>query len=427
MSNISEYLSSTRPQTASTYVAHKKLMAVNLDQDRKRMTKYAAFKKLLISWGEKVQQKNVATKFQNNKYLLQAILFSAAVLIEVFNAPIARASEPRPIIMADFVGDLQRALEKSARDAMNSGGASRVEQPPAKQPVPSSQNPEQTTSTPAQAREIRQAMRPSSANGGQETRTASGALLHIVACGGMYQGVAVAPPKSLDLKTSTPSNTYREADATGGIFPFVREAIEFFQSTCAQNPGREVRPPAHVWLSHSQTPAGGIDYGNPDRFVIVNMLSAPWSVRNGPADLANKEEAQRRQQVAAQEKQAQISAQRAQEKVQLAAFLRRHNAVEIPKMGILRSNPFSLEGKTIAIKVDFHRMTSPTVGSFEVLTHSLSDQGGQIIVSDIPRGTFLQPIRAFLAARVVGLNREGVPHLKYVGVAICSSPNAWCN
>jgi len=374
-----------------------------------------------------VQKKNVATHFENDKHLLLVILVSAAVFIGVFIASTARASESRPIIVADLFGDLQQKLEKSARDAINSGGTRREENP-AHQPAPSSKQSEQTTPTSTQARkDINQATRSSSAKGGQETRTASGALLHIVACGGMYQGVAVAPPKSLDLKTSTPSNTYRDADATGGIFPFVREAIEFFQSTCPQNPGREVRPPARVWLSHSQTPAGDIDIGNTDRFVIVNTMSTPWSVRNGPADFANKEEAQRRQQIAAQEKQAQISAQRAQEKAQLAAFLRQHNAVEIPKMGILRSNPFSLEGKTIAIKVDFHQMTSPTVGSFEVLTHSLSDQGGQIVVSDIPRGAFLQPIRAFLAARVVGLNREGIPHLKYVGVAICSNANTWCN
>lgn len=37
MSKMSGHLSSTRPQTASVYVAHKKLMAANLDQDRKRV------------------------------------------------------------------------------------------------------------------------------------------------------------------------------------------------------------------------------------------------------------------------------------------------------------------------------------------------------------------------------------------------------
>ena len=76
-------------------------------------------------------------------------------------------------------------------------------------------------------------------------------------------------------------------------------------------------------------------------------------------------------------------------------------------MGILRSNPFSLQGKTVAIPVDFYLMISPTVGRFEVLIYSLEDQGGQIVVSDIPKGTFLQPTRAFLAAKVVGLNQGG--------------------
>lgn len=95
-----------------------------------------------------MQKKNVATKFENHKHLLLAILVSAAVMIGIFNASIARASEPRPIIVADLVGDLQRALEKSARDAVNnSGGTRRVEQPVANQPAPSNQQSEKTTST----------------------------------------------------------------------------------------------------------------------------------------------------------------------------------------------------------------------------------------------------------------------------------------
>lgn len=260
----------------------------------------------------------------------------------------------------------------------------------------------------------------------QEIRTESGALFRIVACGGMYQGVAGIPPKSLDLRTSTPSNTYSDAEAIGGIFPFVREAIEFFHRACPQTPGYAVRPPALVWLSLGLTPAGDIDIGDTTRFVRVNTMSSPWSVRNGPADFAKNEDEKRRRQEAAQEKQAQVAAQREQDNAKRAAFLRRYGAVEIQKMGILRSNPFSLEGRTIAIPVNFYRMTSPTVGRFEVLTYSLEDQGGQVVVSDIPKGTFLQPTRAFLAAKVMGLSQGGEPHLKYVGAAICPSPNASC-
>lgn len=269
---------------------------------------------------------------------------------------------------------------------------------------------------------------------GQETRTASGALFRVDDCGGMYQGVLGVPPKSLDLRTSTQSKNYSDAEATGGIFPIVREAIAFFLSVCKQRPGYRVDPPRHIFLFlDGLPPPGGIGKAITEGTQLVKVTWAggdSWFVLNGPADLIKKVDAQKRNQEAAQQKQAQATAQRDQRDAKLAAFLRQHGAVEIPLTGILQSNPFSLEGKTIAITVDFESMNSPTVGMFTVLAHSLRDWAGTAVVSDIPKGTFLQPTRAFLAAKVVGLipvqGLGTAPHLKYVGVVICSNPNTSC-
>lgn len=103
----------------------------------------------------------------------------------------------------------------------------------------------------------------------------------------------------------------------------------------------------------------------------------------------------------------------------------------VPRTDILWSNPFSLEGKTIAIPVNFYQMTAPTVGRFELLTRGISERGGQVVVSDIPKGTFAEPTRAYLAAKVIGLtpaqgNQGGDPHLKFVGVVICSNKGGPC-
>ena len=266
----------------------------------------------------------------------------------------------------------------------------------------------------------------------QEIRTTSGTAFRIVDCSGQYTGIAGVPPSSFDLRTSTPSNTYRRDEATGGIFPIIQEAIEFFKNGCPQHQGK-YEPPI-IWLFDKELPDprnifAAIQASN--HYVRIATSKMSWSVTNGPADFAKKEDEQRKIREAEQEQKKQAAAQRTQENLKRSAFLNQYGAVEIPKMSILRSNPFSLEGKTIAIPVNFYQMTSPTVGIFEVLTYSMEDRGGQIVVSNIPKGTFLQPTQAFLAAKVVGLtpdqgNKGGAPHLTYVGAAICSNPNASC-
>lgn len=271
---------------------------------------------------------------------------------------------------------------------------------------------------------------------GRETRTSDGAILRIVNCGGPYQGVAVFTPESFDLERSTPSNKYRDADATDGIFPLAREALDFYWSVCTPQPGYAIRPPDHIWFFADQFPPEnfGVAVSNYTRYIKIKVRgdniklswkTTSWDVTNGLADLATKSEANRRKQEAERAKQAQIAAQREQSNARREAFLNQYGAIQIPKMVVLRSNPFSLEGKIIAIPVTFLQMHDATVGSFEVLTYSLDDRGGLIIVSGIPRGTFIQPTRAFLAAKVIGLTPVqgfgSVPHLRYAGVIICSN------
>lgn len=260
---------------------------------------------------------------------------------------------------------------------------------------------------------------------------ASGTSFRIIDCKGGYQGVAGLPPKTFDLRKSTPSDTYPRAQVTGGIFPIIREAVEFFQSACKQTSDYV---PNTIWLFDNVLPTPEtITTAKNDsmHYVWITHSNTSWSVKNGPADAAKKEQEQQRQALAEQEKSKQVAALRSQEANRRAAFLAKYGAVEIPKMGILRSNPFSLEGKTIAIPVNFYQMTSPTVGRFEVLRYSMDDRGGQIIVSNVPKGTFSEPTRAFLAAKVLGLTpiqggEGGDPHLAFVGVVTCPESNSSC-
>jgi hypothetical protein len=91
---------------------------------------------------------NVMFKHLHNerKQVFLIMLLTAVALICIFTTSFARADESKHIIVADLVGDLQRTLEKSAREVINNPAAPdsrRVEQPAANQPVAPSQNPEQ--------------------------------------------------------------------------------------------------------------------------------------------------------------------------------------------------------------------------------------------------------------------------------------------
>ena len=375
-------------------------------------------------------------------------ILSASMCAFAQSPPLPNKSPSQEVtLVADLTADLQRAAIQMLKEQVSTP-TKRTESPPADAEPSKQMNQSKTvTQAPSEgamqsdsprgiAVKTNKSEHPNIQKQGRETITASGAILRIVDCSGQYQGVAGVPPKAIDLGRSTPSNTYSDAVATEGIFPLAREAIDFYWSVCKPQPGYAARPPNNIWFFADQLPPGDFHLALSDGWKHINVRVSgtnsntppyswkptSWSVRNGPADLALKNEASRRQHEAEQSKQAQVALQQEQSNAKREAFLKQYGAIQIPKMGILRSNPFSLEGKIIAIPVKFRQMHNPTVGSFEVLT-SLNDIGGLIIVSDIPRGTFVEPIRAFLAAKVIGLTPvQGigeVPHLKYAGVIVC--------
>ena len=135
-----------------------------------------------------------------------------------------------------------------------------------------------------------------------------------------------------------------------------REAIEFYWSVCTQRAGYAVRPPNYIWLFQDQLPPQNINLNDQARYVRIqaggtngkappySWSTSSWSVRNGLADFANQEAVNRGQQEAERARQAKMIAQKQQDNAKLTAFLKQYSAIEIPKMRILRSNPFSLEG-----------------------------------------------------------------------------------
>jgi hypothetical protein len=95
---------------------------------------------------------DISMNFNNTrKQAFQAMLVMGAALICLFSNSIVMAGEPQPIIVADLFDDLQRRLEKNARDVINNSATSdtrRVEQPVADQPISPKQSPGQVETTP---------------------------------------------------------------------------------------------------------------------------------------------------------------------------------------------------------------------------------------------------------------------------------------
>jgi hypothetical protein len=380
--------------------------------------------------------------------LIFTMLFAATCTFAQSQQLPNKISSQEAIVLADLATDLQRAAIQMLKEQVQSSTTRKEQYPADTQPLEKKNQSKTITQTPSVGAAQSDPTRVNTANinksesanirnSARETRTDSGALLRLVDCGGMYQGVAVAPPASLDLQKTTPSKTYSPSEATGGVFPIVREAENFYYKMCPQRQGYAVRPPKTIWIFADGLPKpDGMQDAikASDRYIWVTSVSFSgattqesafgWSVRNGPRDFVAKEDAQRHQNETEQARRAQIAAKQEQSRAERTEFLTRHGAVELQKMSILQTNPFSLEGKIIAIPVQFRQMHSPTAGRFEVLTYTLNDNGGLIIVSDIPKGTFGEPTRAFLAAKVIGLTPlQGfgdVPHLKYVGIILCS-------
>lgn len=90
----------------------------------------------------------------------------------------------------------------------------------------------------------------------------------------------------------------------------------------------------------------------------------------------------------------------------------------------LHANPFSYEGGTFLFRVKLERMISPTSGIFDGFTPS-----AYMIVTGLPRDTFLDPKAVLLAAKVTGASEiktffggtMQVPQATYVGHVFCES------
>lgn len=97
-------------------------------------------------------------------------------------------------------------------------------------------------------------------------------------------------------------------------------------------------------------------------------------------------------------------------------FVRKYGVKEWPSPKEFFVNPFVYEGKIVAIELEFSKMLSATEGLFSREEHAATL--GYIVVSNIPKGLFTSRKQVVLAGRVMG-KKEGVPHLKFVGVHFC--------
>lgn len=242
-------------------------------------------------------------------------------------------------------------------------------------------------------------------------------------------GIAVIDSAKVNFRKLPTGGSYKFEEAPNPLPKILAEAHEFMRSNCGENAVRVQYP---IYFQSSQLPSLPFQISDFDK---ADGADAKVYISSGTASLSNRRAGDviEEQRKATQKAEQKASADRASvAAAQKADFLKKNNAVELKEMGILWSNPFSLEGKTVAIPVNFYQMTSPTTGRFEVLVYSLRDSGGSVTVSDIPKGTFLRPVRAFLAAKVMGLKpAQGVenaePQLKFVSVVICDGENSWCH
>lgn len=238
--------------------------------------------------------------------------------------------------------------------------------------------------------------------------------------------VALFDPGKLDFKRLPAGGRYKFDEAPQPLGKIFAEAQGFVRNVCGENGSRTQFP---VFFIKSgplpPLPLEVRDFDAADAKVYIYYDTGTFSNRVAGQMLEE-------QQVAARKAARDASAARANaETARRTEFVAKHGAVELNRVGILWTNPFSLEGKTIAVPVEFHQMTSPTDGRFEVLVSNLSDHGGVVVVSDIPRGIFAEPVRGLLVARVVGLRPSrglegGEPLLKYVASYVCAEKTLSC-
>ena len=99
-------------------------------------------------------------------------------------------------------------------------------------------------------------------------------------------------------------------------------------------------------------------------------------------------------------------------------FLKRYGAVELKDVRVLYTNPFALEGKTIFLHGRFSQMSTATTAIFQIAG------GDSVLVSDIPRGEFIEPTVVIMAVQVLGKTTAGaqgsVVQLKLIGMEKCA-------
>lgn len=213
---------------------------------------------------------------------------------------------------------------------------------------------------------------------GQETKTASGATLRIDSCGGnpIVMGMV---PKTIDLKTTTPTAGYNDADAIGGIFPIVKEAVALLAGNCNLN--RNNLPTIYLFVDRLPPP-GKID----GLHIMLKRFFGSWNVVNGPADRHKWEEEQRQQQAATQRYAAAEQAAEADNKKKKEAYFKKHAVNSFADVDALADNPFAFEGKRILLVVAYNGMESATAANLKAV-------GGwslpNLLATEVPRGTFV--------------------------------------
>lgn len=243
-------------------------------------------------------------------------------------------------------------------------------------------------------------------------------LRYMAICRGGTFIVASYDKKQIDFRRLPTVATFKLGEAPGPLAQILPEVRSFVRAACGDGYDRAQYP---VFFESRPLPALPLSVSSFD----AADASATLSGDNGTLYNKVAVDATAERQAAVQKSAQDAAMVRAKEReAKREEFFRKLGAKEMETVGILWSNPFALEGKIVGVSVIFRRMVSPTDGDFEILVHSMSDRGGSALVTDIPRGTFLQPVRALLAAKVVGMKpgKDGDVdrvQLKYVGSLVC--------
>lgn len=198
------------------------------------------------------------------------------------------------------------------------------------------------------------------------------------------------------------------------------EAHEFTRSACGANAVRGQYPVFFQSTSLPALPLAVADFNNADAKAYISADTATFSNRVAADVMEGKRVAQQRAQEGA------VAARLEQSKRDRVAFAAKFNAVDMPRMEPLYTNPFALEGKVILVRGYFRSMESRTTALFSASAYGLSDYAGTILVTDVPVELVGEPVDTLLAVKVTGqvnlenANAGKAPTVKYLGHMKCS-------